>query len=159
MASRRSTPRVGRVVLLAGGVGGAKMAHGLQAQVGDRLAAKPGRKAYGALSILAQLHCRIERLLELPPGAFSPPPKVRSSVVRLTFTPPAVRVADDLLFDQIVKALFSQRRKTLLNALKPVADSFGRSAPQVLEQAQLDPSRRPETLDIQEMARLSRAVL
>ncbi|HET9371584.1 MAG TPA: 16S rRNA (adenine(1518)-N(6)/adenine(1519)-N(6))-dimethyltransferase RsmA [Vicinamibacterales bacterium] len=122
----------------------------VQKEVGDRLAAKPGRKEYGALSILAQLHCRIERLLELPPGAFSPPPKVRSSVVRLTFTPPAVRVADDLLFDQIVKALFSQRRKTLLNALKRY-DPLG---PAVLQISGLDGRRRPETLQVAEIARL-----
>jgi 16S rRNA (adenine1518-N6/adenine1519-N6)-dimethyltransferase len=101
----------------------------------------------------------VDRLLTLPPGAFRPPPKVTSAVVRLRFRAPAADVGDPAAFERVVRGVFLQRRKTLLNALKPVADSFGRSAAQVLERAGLDPSRRPETLDVHEMACLSRAVL
>jgi 16S rRNA (adenine1518-N6/adenine1519-N6)-dimethyltransferase len=84
---------------------------------------------------------------------------VTSAVVRLRFRAPSADVGDPVVFERVVRGVFRQRRKTLLNAFRPVADSFGRSAPQVLERAGLDPSRRPETLDVQEMARLSRAVL
>lgn len=122
----------------------------VQKEVADRLVARPGRKAYGALSIFAQLHARIERLLDLPPGAFDPRPKVQSTLVRLTFGPPAARVTDEVLFDRLVKALFSARRKTLRNALK----RFDPSGPAVLALADLDGQRRPETLQVQEIARL-----
>lgn len=123
----------------------------LQREVADRLVARAGTKAYGVLSISAQMHTRISRLLDLPPGAFSPPPKVRSSVVRLEFGPPAVRVSDEALFDRLLRALFSARRKTLANALK----QFDRTAPAVLALAELDGRRRPETLQVTEIARLA----
>ena len=123
----------------------------VQREVADRLLAKPGRKDYGALTVFTQLHARVEKLLDLPPGAFTPPPRVRSSVVRLTFGPPAARIADEALFDRLVKALFSQRRKTLLNALR----RFDATAPAVLALAGLDGRRRPETLQVEEIARLT----
>jgi 16S rRNA (adenine1518-N6/adenine1519-N6)-dimethyltransferase len=123
----------------------------LQKEVADRLAAPPGRKDYGALSIFGQLHARVERLLELPPGAFTPRPKVKSTVVRLTFGPPAARIVDEALFDRLVRALFSQRRKTLSNAMK----RFDPTGPAVLALAGIDGQRRPETLQVQEMARLA----
>src|SRR5262249_3984688 len=90
----------------------------MQREVADRLVARPGTRDYGVLGISAQVHMSISRLLDLPPGAFSPPPKVRSSVIRLGFGPPAVRIVDEELFDGLLRALFSQRRKTLANALK-----------------------------------------
>jgi 16S rRNA (adenine1518-N6/adenine1519-N6)-dimethyltransferase len=90
-------------------------------------------------------------VLDLPPGAFTPPPKVRSSVVRLEFGPPAVRIRDEALFERMVKALFGQRRKTLNNALK----AFDGTAPAVLALADLDARRRPETLTVEELARLT----
>jgi len=131
----------------------------LQREVADRLVAVPGAAAYGALSIQVQLLADVERVLDLPPGAFRPPPKVRSTVVRLRFHPPQVEVGDRMAFERLVRGLFLRRRKTLLNALKPVAESFGRSAAEVIEIAGVDGGRRPETLSIAEMARLSRAVL
>ncbi len=122
----------------------------VQREVADRLVARPGTKAYGALTILAAVHTRITKLLDLPPGAFSPPPKVRSSVIRLTFGPPAVRIADEALFHRLVRALFSARRKTLSNALK----RFDPLAPAILALSGLDGRRRPETLQVTEIARL-----
>lgn len=123
----------------------------LQREVADRLVARPGRKAYGALSVFAQLHANLEKVLELPPAAFKPPPKVRSSVVRMTFGPPQARVPDPALFERLVKALFMQRRKTLLNALK----RFDPTAPAILTLAEIDPRRRPDTLQVTEIARLA----
>jgi 16S rRNA (adenine1518-N6/adenine1519-N6)-dimethyltransferase len=93
----------------------------------------------------------VTRLLDLPPGAFTPPPKVRSSLVRLTFGRPAVPIADEAAFERVVKAMFMHRRKTIANALK----GFDPSAPQVLERAGIDPGRRPETLQLIEIARLT----
>jgi 16S rRNA (adenine1518-N6/adenine1519-N6)-dimethyltransferase len=131
----------------------------LQREVADRLVARPGTKDYGALAIQVALHADIERVLTLPPGAFRPPPKVTSAVVRLRFHEPSADVGDPTVFERLVRGVFLQRRKTLSNALRPVADSLGRSAPQLLEGAGIDPSRRPETLSLEEMARLARAVL
>jgi 16S rRNA (adenine1518-N6/adenine1519-N6)-dimethyltransferase len=131
----------------------------LQKEVADRVVARPGTRGYGTLAVQVGLLADVDRLLTLPPGAFRPPPKVTSAVIRLKFRPAAADVGDAATFERVVRGVFLQRRKTLLNALKPVADSFGRSAAQVLECAALDPSRRPETLDVHEMARLSRAVL
>jgi len=131
----------------------------LQKEVADRLIAVPGTKAYGALAIQVALHARVERLLSLPPGAFRPPPKVHSAVVRLTFGPPSVDVGDSEVFERIVRGMFLQRRKTVLNALKPVADALSTSAETLLQRAQIDPVRRPETLSVDDFARLSQAVL
>jgi 16S rRNA (adenine1518-N6/adenine1519-N6)-dimethyltransferase len=131
----------------------------LQREVADRLVAGAGTKEYGALAIQVSLHADVERLLTLPPGAFRPPPKITSAVVRLRFHPLAEDVGDPRTFERIVRGVFLQRRKTLANALKPVADSLGRSASHLLQSAGIDGRRRPETLTLQEIARLSRAVL
>ena len=131
----------------------------LQREVAERLLAKPGGADYGALSIQVQLLADVERLLNLPPGAFRPPPKVHSSVVRLRFRPPDVDVGTRQAFEKVVRGLFLQRRKTLANALKPVAASFGRSSVEILEHARLDGERRPETLSVRDVASLARAVL
>jgi len=122
----------------------------VQREVADRLVAQPGTRDYGVMTILISLHARISRVFDLPPGAFRPPPKVRSSVVRLEFGPPPVRLPDEAFFEQVVKAMFSQRRKTLANALK----AFDRTAPAVVALAGIDGRRRPETLQITEIARL-----
>ena len=102
------------------------------------------------LTVLAAVHTRITKLLDLPPGAFSPAPKVRSSVIRLEFGPQAVRIADEGLFHKLVRSLFSARRKTLANALK----QFDPTGPAVLALSGLDGRRRPETLQVTEIARL-----
>lgn len=131
----------------------------LQKEVADRLTATVGTTGYGALAIQVGLLADCDRLLTLPPGAFRPPPKVTSAVIRLRFREPAADVGDQAAFERVVRGVFLQRRKTLVNAFRPVAESFGRSAAQVIELAGLDPSKRPETLDVHEMARLVRAVL
>jgi 16S rRNA (adenine1518-N6/adenine1519-N6)-dimethyltransferase len=131
----------------------------LQKEVADRLVARPGSDGYGALAIQVALLADAERILSLPPGAFRPPPKVKSAVVRLRFRAPAVDVGDRSMFEKLVRGLFLQRRKTLGNALKPVADSVGRSATEMIEQAQVDARNRPEALTLDDFARLARAML
>jgi 16S rRNA (adenine1518-N6/adenine1519-N6)-dimethyltransferase len=131
----------------------------LQREVADRLLARPGEPDYGAMSIQVQLLADLERVLSLPPGAFRPPPKVHSSVVRLRFRPPRVDVGPRPVFERVVRGVFLQRRKTLANALKPVAAAYGLSSAEILEKAGLDGGRRPETLSLEDVARLSRAVL
>ena len=131
----------------------------LQKEVADRLVAKPGSEGYGALAIQVALLADADRVLSLPPGAFRPPPKVRSAVVRLRFRPPAVDVGDRFTFEKLVRGLFLQRRKTLANALKPVADSVARSTADLIERARVDGKKRPEALTLEDFARLARAML
>lgn len=127
----------------------------LQREVAERIEARPGSKDYGVLSISVQLHADVKRVLSLPPGAFRPAPKVHSSVIRLRFRPPAVALSDEAAFEAMVRSMFTQRRKTLSNALKPFASSRGRDAAAGLAAAGIDPSRRPETLQLDELARLA----
>jgi 16S rRNA (adenine1518-N6/adenine1519-N6)-dimethyltransferase len=127
----------------------------LQLEVADRLVAEVGTKAYGVLTILTALAADVTRLLTLPPGAFRPIPKVRSAVVRLRFRPPRVQVADPVLLERLVRSVFTLRRKTLLNALRPFAESLGRDAGAALPAAAIDPGRRPETLSVEEFGRLA----
>jgi len=131
----------------------------LQKEVADRLVATPGRKEYGTLAIQVALSADVEHMLTLPPGAFRPPPKVTSALVRLRFRPPSVNVGDLRVFERIVRGMFLQRRKTVANALRPVADSLGRSSAELLERAEVDGTLRPEALTLDQIARLSRAVL
>jgi 16S rRNA (adenine1518-N6/adenine1519-N6)-dimethyltransferase len=123
----------------------------LQREVADRIVAKPNTREYGVLTVMLGMHARTQRLINLPPTAFKPAPKVHSAVINLTFTPPSVRVADEALFERMVKAMFGQRRKTLANALK----SFDATAPAILALARIDGRRRPETLQLSEMAHLA----
>jgi 16S rRNA (adenine1518-N6/adenine1519-N6)-dimethyltransferase len=127
----------------------------VQREVAERIEAKPGGRDYGVLAILVQLHADVRRALTLPPGAFRPPPKVHSAVVSLHFRSPRVAVHDDDAFTAMVRSMFTQRRKTLSNALKPYAESLGASAAGALAAAGIDPQRRPETLQLEELARLA----
>ena len=131
----------------------------LQKEVAERLVAVPGTGDYGALAIQVALLADVERVLTLPPGAFRPPPKVTSAVVRLTFRAPREDVGNLATFERLVRGIFLQRRKTLLNALKPVADTFGRPAGELIAAAGIDGSKRPEELTLRDVAQLSRAVL
>ena len=131
----------------------------VQREVADRIVAGTGGKDYGAMSIQVQLLADVERVLSLPPGAFRPPPKVHSAVVQLRFRPPHVNVGSREAFERVVRGLFLQRRKTLANALKPVASSFGHSHLEVLQRSGLDGGRRPETLSVEDIASLAQAVL
>jgi 16S rRNA (adenine1518-N6/adenine1519-N6)-dimethyltransferase len=125
----------------------------LQQEVVNRLAASPGCKAWGRLSIMCQLRCAVTPLFDVPPGAFSPAPKVNSSVVRLVpHANPPVEVDDLEIFEQVVRQAFSQRRKTLRNSLRSLLD-----AP-TMEAAGIDPGARPETLGLVEFAALSRVL-
>jgi 16S rRNA (adenine1518-N6/adenine1519-N6)-dimethyltransferase len=135
------------------------MALMLQLEVAERLAAPPGGKVYGSLSVLTQLHLDVRVAFRVPPGAFRPPPKVDSAVVSLTPLPaPRVAISDEARFQTVVRAAFAQRRKMLANAVAgglalPVG-AVRRGA----EAAGIDPGRRAETLTIGEFAALARAL-
>jgi 16S rRNA (adenine1518-N6/adenine1519-N6)-dimethyltransferase len=122
----------------------------LQKEVVDRMAAEPGSKVYGRLSVMLQLVCRIEPLFEVPPGAFRPPPKVDSAVVRMVPLPPErLPQADPVRLYSVVKAAFAQRRKTLSNALKQVMDA------EAIRSADVDPKARAEALSPADFVRLA----
>jgi 16S rRNA (adenine1518-N6/adenine1519-N6)-dimethyltransferase len=123
----------------------------LQLEVAQRLVASPGTKDYGVLTICTALQADVQRLLTLPPGAFRPPPRVQSAVVRLTFKPSPLLPGSEEGFTKMVRTMFMQRRKTLLNALRPYAESVGRESGAALSAAGIDPIRRPETLTQQEL--------
>jgi 16S rRNA (adenine1518-N6/adenine1519-N6)-dimethyltransferase len=127
----------------------------LQREVADRIVARPGSAEYGVLSVLVQWRAAVVRVLTLPPGAFRPPPAVTSALIQLTFGLPEVQVTDPATFEQIVRSIFTQRRKTLNNALAPFAQGTGLSAAEALRRSQIDPGRRPQTLEILEIARLA----
>jgi 16S rRNA (adenine1518-N6/adenine1519-N6)-dimethyltransferase len=151
-----SSPILFKLLALAAATGGVTDATlMLQREVADRLTAGPDTREYGVLSIQAALHADVTRVLALPPGAFRPPPKVSSAVVRLVFRPPRVGVRDEALLVAMVRSIFTQRRKTLNNALKPFAEARGRKAAEALTAAGLDGQRRPETLQLVELARLA----
>jgi len=151
-----SSPILFKLLALAAATGGVTDATlMLQREVADRLTAGPDTREYGVLSIQAALHADVTRVLALPPGAFRPPPKVSSAVVRLVFRPPRVAVRDEALLVAMVRSIFTQRRKTLNNALKPFAEARGRKAAEALTTAGLDGQRRPETLQLIELARLA----
>lgn len=131
----------------------------LQREVADRVVGRPGTRDYGPLAILTRAAARAERVLALPPGAFRPPPRVRSAVVSLRFRPSPAPVGDRALFERLVRTLFTQRRKTVLNALSPLAPELRRcSARELLARAGVAPDRRPATLDLDELARLADAL-
>ena len=92
----------------------------VQKEVAERIAQKPGSKVYGILSVLLQAWYDIQYIMTVGPGAFLPPPKVQSAVIRLTRNSRATLGCDERLFRQVVKTAFNQRRKTLRNALKPL---------------------------------------
>jgi 16S rRNA (adenine1518-N6/adenine1519-N6)-dimethyltransferase len=123
----------------------------LQREVAARVAAGPGSGDYGPLSIMTAVYADVERRFDLPPGAFRPPPKVHSSVIRLKFRPSTIDIGDHSHFQRVVRTMFQQRRKTLSNALRPAlapdADAAG-----LLTAVGIDPRRRPETLTLAELA-------
>ena len=129
----------------------------LQKEVADRLVAKVGTGEYGVLTVLTALTADVSRVLSLPPGAFRPPPKVQSAVVRLAFRPPQVAIPDQRLFVRMVRTMFTQRRKTIANALKPFGVERGVDPVSALAAAGIDGKRRPETLSLAEMAALAAA--
>jgi 16S rRNA (adenine1518-N6/adenine1519-N6)-dimethyltransferase len=125
----------------------------LQKEVVQRLAATPGGKDYGRLSVMIQYRCAVEKLFDVAPGAFTPPPKVDSSVVRLVphATPP-VAVNDEAQFAKVVRAAFASRRKTLRNNMKGLLSAEDMTA------LGIDPTRRAETLTLTEFVALSNKI-
>jgi 16S rRNA (adenine1518-N6/adenine1519-N6)-dimethyltransferase len=127
----------------------------LQREVADRLVAKPGTKDYGLLTVFTALEASVAKQLTLPPGAFRPPPKVTSAVVRLTFLPSDRRPMVPATFGPMVQALFGMRRKTIANGLKGPARAAGLSPADALRLADLDPRLRPEQLPVDDLIRLA----
>ena len=133
----------------------------IQKEVAERMAASPGGKEYGSLSVAVQYYCEPEIVCTVPHTVFIPQPNVESAVIRLKVREePPVRVSDEALFFEVVQASFAQRRKTLWNNLKARYNQLmGTEALQeALEEAQIEPSRRGETLSLDEYARLSEAI-
>lgn len=125
----------------------------LQKEVANRLAATPGGRDYGKLSVIMQYHCQVEQLFNVPPDAFSPPPKVDSAVVRLRpHKEPPVWVKDKPAFEALVAKAFGQRRKTLRNNLR------GLLSAEQIDQLDIDPGSRAETLSLSQFAKLSNAL-
>ncbi|CRK85353.1 16S rRNA (adenine(1518)-N(6)/adenine(1519)-N(6))-dimethyltransferase RsmA [Neobacillus massiliamazoniensis] len=131
----------------------------LQKEVADRISAKPGTKDYGSLSIAVQYYTKAETVMIVPKTVFVPQPNVDSAVIRLTVREkPAVIVKDEKFFFTVTKASFAQRRKTLLNNLTsqlPSGKEKKEEILQALEKSGIEPSRRGETLSLDEFGRLS----
>ncbi len=129
----------------------------VQKEVAGRMIAKPGGKDYGALSVAVQYHTEPEIVLDVPPSCFLPAPEVDSAVIVCTVrSKPAVAVKDERMFFRVVKAAFGQRRKTISNALKPIGVPKDR-IDSALASANIDASRRGETLSLGEFAALANA--
>jgi 16S rRNA (adenine1518-N6/adenine1519-N6)-dimethyltransferase len=136
-----------------------EMALMLQKEVAERVAALPGSKSYGSLSVLTQIACDVDLAFAVPPGAFSPPPRVESAVIHLRVrSAPPVPIADPQRFARVVRAAFGQRRKSLANALAAGLGSSADRARAMVVAAGIDPQRRAETLSLAEFARLADAV-
>ncbi|MBQ3404920.1 MAG: ribosomal RNA small subunit methyltransferase A [Oscillospiraceae bacterium] len=132
----------------------------VQREVARRMCARAGQSDYGAFSIYIRWHCEPEILFDVAPGCFYPAPKVTSSVIQLTKREVAPEPVDEALFFRVVRAAFSQRRKTLLNALSA---AFGSSIPrermgELIYSAGLEKNVRGEALDIGEFAVLSELI-
>ncbi len=139
-------PRVDRMILM------------LQREVAGRLAAAPGGKEYGALSIAAQFRCEVRLAFAVPPSCFRPQPKVASAVVALTpLAKPRAAVRDEDFFFKVVRGGFAHRRKALLNSLRDEGFA-GSETVAAFEKTGIDPRRRAETLSLEEFAFLADAL-
>ena len=128
----------------------------VQKEVADRIIATPGTKNYGAISVLCQYYTDPELVCTVGANMFVPPPKVDSAVVKMAFrNTPAVSVKDEKMFFKTVKAAFSQRRKTLLNCLVSNFTHTKAELTELMESVGIEPTRRGETLSLDEFARLS----
>jgi 16S rRNA (adenine1518-N6/adenine1519-N6)-dimethyltransferase len=123
----------------------------LQQEVVKRMAASPGSKAWGRLSVMCQYYCEVSPLFEVPPEAFTPAPKVHSMFVKLVPHAQApVTIRDMAVFERLVIQAFSMRRKTLRNSLRGLLEAS------MIEAAGIDPGLRPETLGLEQFAALSK---
>jgi 16S rRNA (adenine1518-N6/adenine1519-N6)-dimethyltransferase len=146
-----STPILFRIAALEGRIRDCTFL--LQKEVVDRMVADPATPDYGRLSVMLQYRFEMHSMLYVPPGAFTPPPKVDSSVVRMVpLGPGRPRAKDEKRFAELVSAAFSQRRKTLRNAAGALA------SPEAFELAGVDPGRRGETLSVHEFIALCNAI-
>ncbi|WP_371370022.1 16S rRNA (adenine(1518)-N(6)/adenine(1519)-N(6))-dimethyltransferase RsmA [Pseudomonas sp. QL9] len=122
----------------------------LQKEVVERLAAEPGNGDWGRLSIMVQYFCKVDYLFTVGPGAFNPPPKVESAIVRLApYAEPPYPAKDHRLLERIVREAFNQRRKTLRNTLKSLLSV------EDIESVGVDPTLRPEQLDVSDFVKLA----
>ncbi len=122
----------------------------LQKEVVDRMAAGPGSKVYGRLGVMLQAYCHVTALFDVPPGAFRPPPKVDSAVVRLVpRAPGTIGIVDADKFAAVVRDAFGQRRKTLRNALSKLCDGAA------IEAAGIRPDARAEQIEVTDFVRLA----
>jgi 16S rRNA (adenine1518-N6/adenine1519-N6)-dimethyltransferase len=129
----------------------------MQREVADRLAAAPGVRDYGLLSATTQLYARVESLFTLPPEAFSPPPDVLSTVLRLEFAPRFAELAvEPAAFDAFLRAIFAQKRKTLANNLR--AAGYSEAQLRAAWPAAIPPQARAESVPLEPMAALFRAL-
>ena len=122
-----------------------------QREVADRLTAAPGADAYGRLTVLVTWLCEARKVMDVPPTAFTPPPKIWSSVVRLVPRAEPLAPADRRALETITEAAFSQRRKMLRQSLKRLGGDA------LIKAADLDPTLRPERLTVEEFCRLANA--
>ena len=131
----------------------------MQKEVAERLMAKPGTKACGAITAAVQYYATVTEVLQVPKEAFIPPPKVDSAVLRLDLrAEPPVEITEEAVFFEMIKASFGQRRKTLLNALTGYRGIAKEEMKAILEEIGIDPARRAETLSIQEFAALANRI-
>jgi 16S rRNA (adenine1518-N6/adenine1519-N6)-dimethyltransferase len=132
----------------------------LQREVGDRLAASPGKKDYGVLSVLLGAYGKVSRLFPVGRGQFHPPPKVDSLVVLIDFRKdPPVDIPSFEFFRKLVNTAFQQRRKTLHNSLKALVSNRPHFLDEAFSKTGIDPKRRPETLSPEEFQSLGKALL
>lgn len=137
----------------------------VQKEVAERIAAEPGGRTYGILSVAVQVYAEVELGTIVPPAAFDPPPEVHSQLIKLTPRKKISLATSEEVFFRIVRAAFSQRRKTILNSLlaanllacQTKADQKEKIA-QLLETVDIDPAQRPETISIEAYAALAEAV-
>ena len=131
----------------------------VQKEVADRMAAPPGDKIYGALSVNIQSVARVDLVRRVPPGAFNPPPTVDSAVVRLTpRRDPVIEVALERRYRAFVQAAFGLRRKQLVRVVRTIASLDAPSAESLIAACGLRPDARPEVLSPDDFARLVRAL-
>jgi 16S rRNA (adenine1518-N6/adenine1519-N6)-dimethyltransferase len=123
----------------------------LQREVAARLAASPGSKAWGRITVLIQYHCEVEQLFDVPPASFDPPPKVWSAVLRLVPRRQKLELSSPQNLDRILRHAFSQRRKQLGNALQSIALDWARAG--------VDATRRADDLSVAEFVALANAIM
>ena len=130
----------------------------VQKEVAQRICAKPGKKDYGAITVLCQYYTKPEMVCIVPAGSFYPPPKVDSAVLCMRMlSEPSVQVKDEKMFFRVVKASFAQRRKTLLNCLQSAFTADKEKIAEVLESVEISPQIRGEKLGLEEFAKIADA--